>query len=391
MNIIIISAMFPPVRTGTSNYSKNIADAFYKKGHDVTVVTLKNKEKGKDLFPYEVIRLLCIHINIKNYFKHFRISSLFPKNYFFMFKIVKKKKPDITLLVNHYLDIAFPAIMSARKFKIPLVISVGTQLQSLNPIRNKILNILDSFICGKLIFPFCKNIIAWDEEIKRYINKVHNKRFMEKIVIIPFGANGNIEIYQQHSHSYLLHNQILGVGSIIGQRNYIFQVETFKELIKIFPDLKLKIIGHIYNRNAFLLTKQYGLNDKIVFMGEQPHEVVIKEMMNSDLHWMMLDGEYKGLGTSNLEAMLLGIPIISNISENLFGIDSLKDMHNFIYTDGENIELILKKIILLYNSKNLRLKIGEMGKLFVNQRMNWDVVVEKMESLFLSLNNKKNC
>jgi len=295
----------------------------------------------------------------------------------------------VILLVNHYLDIAFIAIFASVIYKIPLIISVGTQLQSLNIYRNKLLHIFDYLICGFLVFPFAKKIISWDKEIERYINTVHRNKFLNKSVIIPFGVNGDISIYEKHNHLYNLHNQILGVGAVIDHRNYKFQVEVFNKIVKKFPEMKFKIIGHIYNSDVIRLVEKYKLENKVIFLGEQSHDTVLDEMMKSDIHWMMLDGEYKGIGTSNLEAMLLGVPVILNIPEDLFGEGTLKDMRNFVYTDGVNAHLTEKKILQLLNAREIRQSIGINGKKFVEKFMNWDQVALKTEDLFLRIVNNK--
>ncbi len=385
MNIIIITAMYPPIKTGTSFYSKNIANALHNAGHNVTLLTVKNREMENDYEMYSVIRLDALHINLKNYFKHLRFVSFLPHNYYRTLKIVKENKIDAILLVNHYLDIAFPAIFASRFYNIPLVLSIGTQLQSLNPVRNKILKILDYLICGFLVLPFAKKIISWDREIERYINETHKNRFNKKTVIIPFGANGDVDKFLNYRNSYELKKQILGVGAVIGHRNYLFQVKVFKKLLDQFPDLKLVIIGHVYNDEAVKLVAEYGIDDRVVFMGEQPHDIVLSEMKKSDIHWMMLDGNYKGLGTSNLEAMMLGVPIISNIPEELFGKGSLVDMESFIHTDGISDDIIINKISLLLESENERKRIGSNGHNYVQQKMNWDIVAKEMEKVFISL------
>lgn len=388
MNILIITAMFPPIRTGTSFYSQNLATAFHNQGHTVTLITARNDESLNDNFNFPIIRIKALHININNYFKHFRICSIFPGNYSKISKIAKEKNADIILLINHYLDIAFPAIYAASKNKIPLIISVGTQMQSKNPIRNKILRFLDRFICGNFIFPFCKKIISWDSEIERYIKSVQKKKIANKSVIIAFGVNGSTEIYHNYHHDYSLVNQILGVGAVISQRDYLFNIRVFKRLLNLYPHLKLKIIGHIFNKQAIDLVKELGLQNNVEFMGEQAHDVVINEMKKSCLHWMMMDGDYVGLGTSNIEAMLLGVPIISNIPENLFGDHLIRDMKEYIYTDVISEEKITEKIKDILDNKSLRKQIGDSGKFFVIQHLNWEIVASQQTKLFEGILNK---
>lgn len=374
--------MYPPIKTGTSFYSKNVENALRKKGHEVKVITLKNNEVINSENGSNIIRLPAININFKSFFKHFRISSFFISNYKRSLKTVMEFDPDHILLINHYLDIAFIAVYVSKKLKIPLYVSIGTQLQSLNFIKNHILNFLDRLICGKMIFPFVSKIISWDKEILRYLNDVHNYRFNSIQTIIPFGVNGDETLYCRVNHSYILKNQILGVGSVIGHRNYIFHVIVFKELLKKFPDLKLKIIGHVYDERAVKLSQKYGIGEMVDFMGEQPHSVVLEEMKKSDIHWMMLDGNYTGLGTSNLEAMLLGVPVVSNIPENLFGDGSLTDMNNFIHCNRNNTDEIVKKFCMVLQSSEKRKAIGIGGMKFVKENMNWNLIAENLESVF---------
>lgn len=386
MNILIVSAMFPPIRTGTSFYSKNIANTLHNLSHKVVVVTVENKDFANEEYPFKLYRLKALHINSQNYFKHLRFSSIFISNYIKISKIAKEEKIDCVLLVNHYLDIAFPAIFAAKKIKKPLYISVGTQMQSLNPFKNSILRTMDRLICGRLIFPFCKNIISWDIEIERYIKEVQRKKIFEKSVIIPFGVNGNIDNFNNYKHDYSAHNQIIGIGAIISQRDYLFNLKVFKELLFDFPNLRLKIIGHIYIDSPIILANELQIADKVEFSGEIPHDKVIEELKKSSLHWMMLSGQYVGLGTATIEAMLLGIPSISNVPHNLLGEPLLIDMFNYIYTDGKNVIETKEKIKKILLNDTERRKIGDNGREFVKNNLNWDKVGKKMIKLFNNSN-----
>ena len=82
MKIIIASAMFPPIKTGTSNHTKNLVEAFYKSNTDISLITVKNKQANNDTkLPYPVYQLKALHFNSKKYFKHLRVASIFISNY----------------------------------------------------------------------------------------------------------------------------------------------------------------------------------------------------------------------------------------------------------------------------------------------------------------------
>lgn len=381
LKILIASSVFPPIATGSSFYSRNLAEAFFMAGHEVSLVTLNKKGCEVTTEKFDVHVLNSISLNLKKYFKHFGICSFFPENYSKISEIISLGQKEIVLLINHYSDIAFPVIYAAKRHRVPLVLSIGTQIQSTDPLRNKALSFLDKLICGRLIIPECDCIISWDKEIDRYVRNSY-KSEAHRSIIVPFGVSDEKDCFLDYQHPYDSLTQITGVGAVIDQRNYIFQIRVFKELLKTFPSMKMKIIGHIYRDDAVKEVKAMNLDGKVIFTGELKHEEAINEIKKSALHWMMLSGEYRGLGTSNAEAMLLGVPVVSNIPEDLFGKDRLEDMKHFIYTDGISIKPAADKIINVLQDEELRRQIGTSGKRYIKSHLNWRVILDKMTLLF---------
>ena len=137
--------MFPPIRTGTAFYARNLTEALAKAGNSVTVVTIEGSEPPFDSH-IAIRHVRALSLPMRGFFKHLRITALFPGNYARVLRAARGTRAEVILLVNHYLDIAFPAIYAARRARLPLACSVGTQLQSLNPRRDRILNVLDRLI-----------------------------------------------------------------------------------------------------------------------------------------------------------------------------------------------------------------------------------------------------
>jgi glycosyltransferase involved in cell wall biosynthesis len=383
--------MYPPMRTGTSFYSKCLAQTLADAGHHIVVITTaKDVEDGLGDHHSRFVCLRSIHIPLKNFFKHLHFCSLFPMNYFKVYRTVKSVNPDVILLVNHYLDIAFPAIFASRLNDKPLFISVGTQLQSSIKLKDKVLNVLDRLVIGLFIFPFAQSIVAWDKEIARYIREIHSRKNFRKVAIIHYGPVGFSTDVRDYKHDYSRTGQILSVGAVSEQRNYLFEIMVFNELVKIFPHLKFLIIGHIYFKKPLQLVETLGLQDSVFFTGELSHDRVLEEMKKSTVHWMMLNARYVGLGTANVEAMSLGLPVVSNIPENLFDPHILTDMTSYIKTDGKNVSVTLDKIKLLLQDRSLRKKIGMNGKKFVQEYLNWEKIVQNYFALFRHTMRKRS-
>jgi len=118
-----------------------------------------------------------------------------------------------------------------------------------------------------------------------------------------------------------------------------------------------------------------------------PHARVVKELQKSVFHWGVLSGKYVGLGTANLEAMLMGVPIVSNVPANLFGQPLLGDMENYLFTDGKSQTKIIIKLKLLIADRRLREKIGQNGRRFVQKNLNWGKVAKDMTKVFGKVEN----
>lgn len=384
MKLLIVSGMFPPIKTGTAFYARNLALALEARGHEITIVALEAQSSEVD--PAIEGSTLTLHrlpttvLPLAGFFKHFQLCAWNPKTWLRMRQIARDSDADVVLLINHYLDIAFPAIFAARSIRAPLVCSVGTQLQSLNPRRNRILNILDWLICGRLIFPFCKKLIAWDQQIQTYLEDVQGAGIRRKIEIVNYGANGDIDALAERPHAYGIARVILGVGAISEQRSFVPLVTAFAAIAAAHPDLTLRLIGHEYYDAARRLVAEKGLEDRVIFLGEQSHDVVLDEMQKADLFYSSLTGKYVGLGTATIEAMLLGLPTMANVPLNLLGRHMLEDnVHLFQATSTDPTEIAARLEQVLADAE-LREKVGQGGRHFVHTNMNWSVVARDMES-----------
>lgn len=368
------------MRTGTAFYTRNLALALQSQGHQVEVVTLGEAgtvvEEGLTVY-----RLSAISLPLAGFFKHFRLCAWNPANWWRMYRIASRIGAEAILLVNHYLDIAFPARFAAWLNRIPLVCSVGTQLQSLNPRRNRILNVLDRLVCGLLVFPGCTRIVAWDTQIRQYLQDVQGKGILRKVVIVNYGVNGDPDRLLSRQHDYEADDIILGVGAVSEQRSFLPLVQAFAQLAPKYPRLRLRIVGHIYYDAAPRLAVELGLADRVEFMGEMPHEQVIDQMQRATLFYSSLTGKYVGLGTATIEAMLLGLPTVVNTPLDLLGAGILVDRQHLIQcTSGDPAEIAARLELLLADA-DLRRRVGEGGRMFVKQHLNWDVVAQQMANV----------
>jgi glycosyltransferase involved in cell wall biosynthesis len=243
------------------------------------------------------------------------------------------------------------------------------------------LKFLDRLIVGNLVFPFCKRIIGWDANILDYLHDVHGNRFADQEVIVIYGVNGDAGIFLEHQHEYNLHGQILCVGAVIEQRDYVPMIRAFHSITAEFPMVRLKVVGHIYYDRAVRLAAELGLGERVQFVGEQPHDLVLEELKRSDLFFASLSGKYLGMGTATLESMLMGVPTLCNVTEDHLGGPVLKDLEQIVLTKGLDPQFIAARLRLLLSDRDLRRHIGTAGRTFVAENMSWEKVGEDMERM----------
>lgn len=145
--------------------------------------------------------------------------------------------------------------------------------------------------------------------------------------------------------------------------------------------MRLRIVGHVYCDEAIRVAAELEVADRTEFVGELPHERVLDEMRGADVLYSSLTGKYVGLGTATIEAMLLGVPTVANTPLDLLGTGVLVDgVHLLRSPDAEPAE-IARQIGRLLNDELLRRRVGQGGREFVRQNLNWQVVARDMEGV----------
>lgn len=389
MNILIVSNMFHPIQTGSSNYTLALAKTLHDHNQKVVVVSVKLKQYNSSNdaeFPFKIFRLPCIHFKFKNLFNWFTVVSFNILNYFRLYNIIKKENIDIVHQVNHYLDTAILTRIVCPIAKVPYVVSVHTQLQFKKSFYAPILTQIDKLVSGRFILKKAAKIMSFNSEVMRYLHNtygelIHHLKIDNKIVR---GIRVNLEDYPQRK-DYSLNNFILSVGHLINIRNRIKLIKAIKIVVQKYPSIRLEIIGHVYIPEPLQLVKDLKLEDNVIFTGELCRNEIKKKFLSADIHAVWATSEYVGLGTAISESMLSGVPVINNSPHNLIGNNKLEDMKNIVLIHNDNVEEIAQKIIKLLDDKEMREKIGRSGRDLIYNNYNFDNVINAQINLYNSL------
>lgn len=230
----------------------------------------------------------------------------------------------------------------------------------------------------KLIINNANCVFALTKHMKK---EIENKFKRKKVCVIPNGIE--IEKFKNIKNKIEFQNNqdkvILFVGSLRPVKGVKYLIMALEKVIKIYPNVKLIIIGHGDEYSKLLnLVKQLNLNDYVKFEGEISNDRVLEYMSSSDL--FVLPSLSEGFPNVILEAMAEGLPIIST---NVKGLDEMvKNNINGLLVKPKDPQDIAKKILKLINDENLRKK---MSKNNINESTNysWEKVIQKLENIYL--------
>jgi len=155
------------------------------------------------------------------------------------------------------------------------------------------------------------------------------------------------------------------------------------ETMRYLPEkVKFLILGDGPLENELKLqTTNYKLQTRILFLGHIEPQEVPRYLAISNI--FIRPSLSEGLGSSFLEAMAAGIPVIGT---KVGGIpDFLKDGETGLFCEVNNPQNIAEKIRILLENDELRKKIIKNAKEIVLRDYDWDLIAGKMKNIFNKL------
>ncbi|WNI25210.1 glycosyltransferase family 4 protein [Streptomyces sp. ITFR-16] len=151
------------------------------------------------------------------------------------------------------------------------------------------------------------------------------------------------------------------------------------------PDAVLLIVGGgPYEAGLRKLAAQTGVADSVRFTGPVPWEELPAHYGAGDVFAMPcrtrrggLDVE--GLGIVYLEASATGLPVVAGDSGG--APDAVLDGETGWVVRGGSAEEAAERIVTLLGDAELRRRMGERGRAWVEEKWRWDLLAEKLRTL----------
>ena len=148
-------------------------------------------------------------------------------------------------------------------------------------------------------------------------------------------------------------------------------------------NIQLIIVGHCmdsgYQADLVEMINRYNMSHRVVFMPfiESPRKLM------PDLDLIILPTYEETFGLVVAESMLMGTPVIGS---NAGGVpEIISDNNNGLLFESRNYESLSQKIISIYQSEELRIKLSNNAKIFANEEYSYQKHFSKLTNILQKL------
>jgi len=150
----------------------------------------------------------------------------------------------------------------------------------------------------------------------------------------------------------LYHYDVIYLGRITHPKNPERLINVLNRVVAMLPDIKIGIIGDgDLRKKTEDLVEEYNLRNNIDFLGFQANPLKILH----DAKVMVMVSRYEGTPMCALEAMILGVPIVSTQTG---GLMDLIDNGVTGYLSDDDIELA-QKIVRIVTDKEIHDRLSD--------------------------------
>lgn len=160
---------------------------------------------------------------------------------------------------------------------------------------------LKNRILMNALYKRANGFVFQTEEARNYFSK----KIQNKSVVI---ANPVDDRFLKTKYIGEKSTEFINVGRLNGQKNQIFLIESFKDVIEKYPNYKLLVYGDGDLKNELnTYIKNNKLNNNVKLCGNADNiENILKEKK-----CFILSSKYEGMPNALMEAMAVGVPCIS--------------------------------------------------------------------------------
>ncbi len=346
VKILICTGIYPPDSGGPATYSKILYDELPKYGVMAEVLSFG-----------EVRRLPKI---IRHFVYFAKVLSV-------------GRKADI-IFSQDPVSVGLPSCFAAKILRKKFILKiVGDYAWEQGSQRFGVKDLLDDFAhkkygwqvellrkIQKFVADNAETIIAPSEYFKKIISSWGVSSDKIRVVYNSFEAPGfDISKEEARVKINLSGTILISIGRLVPWKGFGILIEITPEILKQIPDAKLFIIddGPEF-QNLKSQISNLKLKNNVFLIGKISHDAALLYLLAGDI--FILNTGYEGFSHLLLEAMAMGIPVITTkVGGNL---EIIKNNENGILVEYNNKKELAAAVIKLYQDRELRERLVGAAK-----------------------------
>ncbi len=226
----------------------------------------------------------------------------------------------------------------------------------------------------------------------------HQKRLLEsmgvdgdKVFLLPCGVPVDEFAYRGARRSDV--KVFISVGRCEKEKGLEYSLRAFGEAVKQLGELRYVIVGDGSERCRLeKLAKELGIREKVEFTGGVSGEKVREYMRGADVflqHSVETDsGQCEGFGVSIAEASASGLPVVVTDCGGI--TDQVIDGVTGFVVQQRDVDTMAERMIQLYEDSELREKMGNAGRVRMEEYFDTEKQISKLEDVILDAVRQKS-
>jgi glycosyltransferase involved in cell wall biosynthesis len=390
MKIVLVNNFYLPRLSGSAHLTEGLARTLSLHGHDVLVLTSAQGAPAGEEFRdgYRIVRLPCWEMPKSRLSMRYDVNFVTsPKNIRKVFKLLGEFRPDILHQHGQFFDLTWITEVWVRLHRVPSVLTVHTPLVAPSQLLGTVLWLGDQAAVRPFLAIGKPHVVVVDKFMRDYVYRRYHLP-QRSVSMIPLGID--IEKFSPRNEinvraKYNLGDDpvILSIGHVIPLRNRLGLIECLPKLLEQVPNAKVLILGNVLDDSFLIRAAELGVADSVIAIGQVPHNELPSYFQAADLECHDLQGY--GLGTSTLEVMAAGVPVVAVVEEDNFpGIEFVNGRDIAMAKIDDPSDLANSIADVLTNpSLSQSLSAGEQD--FVRKYFDLEAVTNQHEDLYKSV------
>jgi len=319
MKIAVFTDTFHPAINGVVTATNNLVRGLADRGHDVLLIT--PEFKGADVIKYKrIYHITCRGIPV---FVLADFKTTLPLNWK-LYKTLKLFNPNVIHFQTPW-TVGLQAIVMAKILHKPLVGTFHTFLFDPDYLKN--IKILHNRQFAKFADKYClyyydKCDIVTAPSIST-LKALQVLGLQKPIMYVSNGissSNFDTSKYEIFRDKYAAKGQtlFLYIGRVAPEKNLVFLIKTFKELIRYNNNCRLVMVGDGPDFQLIqALIKKEELINKVAMLGRLPHEEILESGIYRACDVFVTASKTENQPMTILEAQLNGLPCVCMDSRGL--------------------------------------------------------------------------